>query len=43
MIDRLADAFHFYVPDEATLNRAATILIKRGYSIPPPIRLLARG
>jgi alkylhydroperoxidase family enzyme len=43
VIDRLADAFAFHVPEEADLNRAAEILLKSGYVIPAPMRLLARG
>ena len=37
-IDRLADALAFRVPDQAGFDRAARVLLRVGYRIPPPIR-----
>ena len=42
MIDRLADAFGFHVPDAEGLDQGAQVLLKRGYQIPPPVRWLTR-
>jgi alkylhydroperoxidase family enzyme len=35
VIDRLADAFSFYVPDQEGLDRGATVLLRFGYRFPP--------
>ena len=35
LIDRLADAFRFYVPDQAGLDRGAKALLRFGYRFPP--------
>jgi alkylhydroperoxidase family enzyme len=35
LIDRLADAFDFFVPDEEAFDRSASMLLQRGYRFPP--------
>lgn len=35
VIDRLADAFEFYVPDEEGLEKGAKALLRFGYRFPP--------
>lgn len=35
LIDRLADAFGFYVPDQPGFDRGARILLRFGYRFPP--------
>ena len=35
LIDRLADAFDFYVPDQEGLDQAAKVLLRFGYRFPP--------
>ncbi len=41
LIDRLADSFYFYQPDD--YDAAAQPLLTRGYQFPPPARWFARG
>lgn len=43
MIDRLADAFGFHVPDQAGLDRGAQVLLKTGYKLPAPLLWLSRN
>jgi alkylhydroperoxidase family enzyme len=38
IIDRLADAFGFFQPDEQGYREAAKMLLKQGYDLPPPLR-----
>ena len=38
IIDRLADAFEFYQPDEEGYRKGAEMLLKQGYDLPPPLR-----
>ena len=38
IIDRLADAFEFFEPDEEGYRRGAKMLWKQGYDLPPPLR-----
>jgi alkylhydroperoxidase family enzyme len=35
VIDRLADAFGFFVPDQAGLDKSAKVLLRFGYRFPP--------
>jgi hypothetical protein len=35
LIDRLADAFDFYVPDQEGLAQGAKVLLRFGYRFPP--------
>jgi alkylhydroperoxidase family enzyme len=35
VIDRLADAFQFHVPDQAGLDKGAKVLLRFGYRLPP--------
>ena len=35
VIDRLADAFGFSVPDQAGLDKGAKVLLRFGYRFPP--------
>ena len=35
LIDRLADAFGFHVPDRAGLDKGAKVLLRFGYRFPP--------
>ena len=39
IIDRLADAFEFYQPDEEGYRKGAEMLLKQGYDLPLPLRL----
>jgi hypothetical protein len=39
IIDRLADAFGFYQPDEEGYRKGAEMLWKQGYDLPPPLSL----
>ena len=38
IIDRLADAFEFYQPDEEGYRKGAEMLLKQGYDLPLPLR-----
>jgi hypothetical protein len=38
-IDRLADAFGFALPSKESHDRAALVLLKRGYTLPAPLAL----
>jgi hypothetical protein len=38
IIDRLADAFGFFQPDQQGYREAARMLLKQGYDLPPPLR-----
>ncbi|HEY6635174.1 MAG TPA: hypothetical protein VI141_06130 [Acidimicrobiia bacterium] len=38
IIDRLADAFGFFQPDEEGYRKGAEMLWKQGYDLPPPLR-----
>jgi alkylhydroperoxidase family enzyme len=42
LIDRVADALGFDLMDEAGYRQAAEVLLKFGYQLPAPLRLLAR-
>ena len=42
VIDRLADAFGFDVPDDAAFDVMAGRLLKRGYALPAPVAWFAR-
>ena len=42
VIDRLADAFGFHVPEQAEFDASAGFLLRRGYVLPPPVRWFAR-
>lgn len=42
-IDRVADALGFDLMDEAGYRQAAQALLKFGYKLPAPLRLLARN
>jgi hypothetical protein len=35
LIDRLADAFDFHVPDQEGLDQSAKVLLRFGYRFPP--------
>ncbi len=35
LIDRLADAFDFHVPDQEGLDQGAKVLLRFGYRFPP--------
>ncbi|MEW6471139.1 MAG: hypothetical protein AB1679_02625 [Actinomycetota bacterium] len=35
VIDRLSDAFGFYVPDQPGLDKGAKVLLRFGYRFPP--------
>jgi alkylhydroperoxidase family enzyme len=37
IIDRLADAFDFALPDEDGTDAAVRVLLRRGYSMPAPV------
>jgi hypothetical protein len=37
IIDRLADSFDFAVPDEEAFAASAKVLLRVGYSFPPPV------
>ena len=43
LIDRVADALGFDLMDEAGYRQAAQVLLKFGYQLPAPLRLLARN
>ena len=43
LIDRVADALGFDLMDEEGYRRGAQVLLKHGYSLPAPLRLLARN
>ena len=43
LIDRVADALGFDLMDEEGYRRAAQVLLKFGYKLPAPLRLLARN
>jgi alkylhydroperoxidase family enzyme len=43
LIDRVADALGFDLMDEAGYRQAAQVLLKFGYKLPAPLRLLARN
>jgi alkylhydroperoxidase family enzyme len=42
LIDRVADALGFDLMDEEGYRQAAEVLLKFGYKLPAPLRLLAR-
>ena len=39
VINRLADTFHFHVPPQAAFDHGAPGMVKRGYALPPWLRL----
>jgi alkylhydroperoxidase family enzyme len=43
LIDRVADALGFDLMDEEGYRRGAQILLRFGYKLPAPLRLLARN
>jgi alkylhydroperoxidase family enzyme len=43
LIDRVSDALGFELKDEEGYRRGARILLKFGYELPAPLRLLARS
>jgi alkylhydroperoxidase family enzyme len=43
LIDRVADALGFDLMDEEGYRQAAEVLLKFGYKLPAPLRLLARN
>lgn len=43
LIDRVSDALGFDLMDEKGYRRGARILLKIGYKLPAPLRLLARN
>jgi hypothetical protein len=43
LIDRVADALGFDLMDEEGYRQAAQVLLKFGYKLPAPLRLLARN
>ena len=43
VIDRLADAFGFHVPDQRTFDAGAAAMVKRGYALPAPLRVLPQS
>ena len=43
LIDRVADALGFDLMDEEGYRQAAQVLLKFGYKLPTPLRLLARN
>ena len=43
LIDRVADALGFDLMDEEGYRRAAQALLRFGYKLPAPLRLLARN
>ena len=40
VIDRLADAFGFAVPSQAAFEKEAASMLRHGYALPLPLRLL---
>jgi len=43
LIDRVADALGFDLMDEAGYRQAAQVLLRFGYKLPAPLRLLAQN
>jgi alkylhydroperoxidase family enzyme len=43
LIDRVADALGFDLMDEEGYQQAAQVLLRFGYKLPAPLRLLARN
>ena len=43
LIDRVADALGFELMDEVGYRRGARVLLRFGYRLPAPLRLLARN
>jgi hypothetical protein len=43
LIDRVSDALGFDLMDEQGYQRGAQVLLKIGYKLPAPLRLLARN
>jgi alkylhydroperoxidase family enzyme len=43
LIDRVADALGFDLTDEEGYRRGAQVLLRFGYKLPAPLRLLARN
>ena len=43
LIDRVADALGFDLMDEKGYRRGAQVLLRVGYKLPAPLRLLARN
>ena len=43
LIDRVSDALGFDLMDEKGYRRGAQVLLKVGYKLPAPLRLLARN
>jgi hypothetical protein len=43
LIDRVADALGFDLMDEKGYRQAARVLLRFGYKLPAPLRLLARN
>jgi hypothetical protein len=43
LIDRVSDALGFDVMDEKGYRRGAQVLLRAGYQLPAPLRLLARN
>ena len=43
LIDRVADALGFDLMDEEGYRRGAQVLLRFGYKLPAPLRLLARN
>jgi hypothetical protein len=43
LIDRVADALGFDLMDEEGYRQAAQVLLRFGYKLPAPLRLLARN
>ena len=43
LIDRVADALGFDLQDEQGYRRGAQVLLRFGYKLPAPLRLLARN
>ena len=43
LIDRISDALGFDLMDEKEYQRGAQVLLKVGYKLPAPLRLLARN
>jgi hypothetical protein len=43
LIDRVSDALGFGLMDEKGYRRGAQVLLRIGYKLPAPLRLLARN
>lgn len=43
LIDRVSDALDFDLMDENGYRQGARVLLKMGYKLPGPLRLLARN